>query len=97
MRTSGDRSGRNRADHHRRQQYACKKGENTSTVQSSPQSELRKAIEKIITAVGLVVYFALSFLTQAWYITWVIFPIMAATQGLVNACMDLKEAKSHEA
>lgn len=75
----------------------AKKGENTSTVQSSPQSELRKAIEKIITAVGLVVYFALSFLTQAWYITWVIFPIMAATQGLVNACMDLKEAKSHEA
>jgi hypothetical protein len=74
----------------------AKKDKNTSTVQSSPQSELRKAIEKIITAVGLVVYFALSFLTQAWYITWVVFPIMAATQGLVNACMDLKEAKSHE-
>lgn len=74
----------------------AKKDENTSTVPDSPQSELRKAIEKIITAVGLVVYFALSFLTQAWYITWLVFPIMAAVQGLLNACLDLKEAKTDE-
>lgn len=74
----------------------AKKDENTSTAPDSPQSELRKAIEKIITAVGLVVYFALSFLTQAWYITWLVFPIMAAVQGLLNACLDLKEAKTDE-
>ena len=72
------------------------KDEKTSTAPDSPQSELRKAIEKIITAVGLVVYFALSFLTQAWYITWLVFPIMAAVQGFVNACLDLKEAKTDE-
>ena len=62
----------------------------------SPQQELRKAVKTIITTVGLVVYFALSFLTQAWWITWLIFPIMAATQGLVKACMDLKEASKYE-
>ena len=29
----------------------------------------------------------------AWYITWVIFPITAAVQGLVKAILDLKEGK----
>ena len=58
-----------------------------------PRSELHKAIRGVITAVGLVIYFAVSISTQAWYITWLIFPIMAAVQGLVNACIDLKEAR----
>lgn len=62
----------------------------------TPQQELRKAIKSGITTVGLAVYFAISFLTQAWYISWLIFPIMAAVQGLVNACMDLKEADKYE-
>lgn len=62
----------------------------------TPQQELRKAVKSIITTIGLVAYFAISFLTQAWYITWLIFPIMAAVQGLANACMDLKEADKHE-
>lgn len=62
----------------------------------TPQQELRKAVRTIISTLGLVVYFVLSFATQAWYITWLVFPIMAATQGLVNACMDLKEARQYE-
>lgn len=58
----------------------------------SPRSELRKSIRSLIWAVGLVVYFILSFTTGGWYITWVIFPLIPAVQGLVTACMDLKEA-----
>lgn len=54
---------------------------------------LKKSIGKVITTVGLCVYFLLSFATGAWYITWLIFPIMAAVQQLVNACIDLKEGK----
>lgn len=61
-----------------------------------PESELTKAINSIVWAVGLCGYFLLSFLTQAWYITWVIFPLTAAVQGLIKACMDLKEATKHE-
>ena len=67
-----------------------------SNVPLTPRQELRKAVKSMITAVGLVVYFLVSFLTQAWYITWLIFPIMAAVQGLVNACIDLKEAEKNE-
>lgn len=73
-----------------------KKEEFSSTTQS-PQAELRKAVRKIINTTGIVGYFILSFLTQAWHITWLVFPIMAAVQGLANACLDLKEAKSNEA
>lgn len=61
---------------------------------STPQSELRKSVKTIITTIGLCVYFLLSFATQAWWITWLVFPIIAAVQGLVKACMDLKEARN---
>ena len=39
------------------------------------------------------IYFIVSFLTGAWYITWAIFPITAAVQGLTKAILDLKEGK----
>lgn len=62
----------------------------------APEASMRKAIGSVIFAVGLCVYLGVSFATGAWYITWVIFPIMAAVKGLVNACMDLKEANDNE-
>ena len=63
---------------------------------ASPKDELRKSINTLIWAIGLVVYFVVSFATGGWYITWVIFPIIGAVQGLVKACMDLKEAPNDE-
>lgn len=60
------------------------------------KSKLREAIDFIIWTIGLCCYFILSFLTQAWYITWVIFLLIGAIQGLVTACIDLKEAQKNE-
>lgn len=60
---------------------------------NSPQSALAKSITGLIWAIGLAVYFLVSFLTGYWYITWVIFPITAAVQGLAKAILDLKEGK----
>ena len=62
----------------------------------SPQQELRKGINSLIWAIGLAVYFIVSFATMAWYVTWVIFPIIAAIQGLVRAILDLVEVNHHE-
>ena len=62
----------------------------------SPQQELRKGINSLIWALGLAVYFIVSFATMAWYVTWVIFPIIAAIQGLVRAILDLLEVNHHE-
>ena len=59
----------------------------------SPQQQLRKSVGSVIRAIGLVTYFILSFATHAWHITWLIFPIIGAVEGLVFACMDLKEDK----
>ena len=62
----------------------------------SSDSELRKAIKSAINVVGLILYFVISFVTGAWYITWLIFPIEGAVWGLVKAILDLKEAANHE-
>ena len=60
-------------------------------------NRMKKSINGLIWAIGLAVYFIVSFATFAWYITWLIFPITAAVQGLVRAILDLKEAVEHEA
>lgn len=79
---------------------AGKKGRSTETFHESepltPQQEIRKSIISLIWAIGLAVYLILSFATGAWYITWVLFPMIACVKGLVNACMDLKEAIEYE-
>ena len=41
-------------------------------------------------------FFVISIITGAWYITWLIFPLAGAVKGLVNAILDLKEAKDYE-
>lgn len=60
-------------------------------VPPAPRQRLRGSIMAAINALGLVVYFLVSFATHAWHITWLIFVITAAVNGLVGACMDLKE------
>lgn len=62
----------------------------------TPQQELKKSIAKLIRVIALVVFFVISILTGAWYITWLVFPIAGAVKGLVNAILDLKEAKEYE-
>ena len=57
----------------------------------------RKNIDKIIWAVGTVIYFIFSLVTGAWYISWLIFLITGAVHGLTLAIIDLKEAVKHEA
>lgn len=62
----------------------------------SGNSKLRKSVGSMIRAIGLAVYFIVSFATNAWYITWLLFPIIGAVQGLVRAIIDLKEAVENE-
>ena len=57
-----------------------------------PQSELSRSISGLIWAIGLGIYFLLSFSTNAWHITWVIFPILGALDDLVKAIIRNQEA-----
>lgn len=63
-----------------------------SSTDNSPKKALKQSIGSCIWVLALTAYFIVSFATGAWYITWVIFPLSGAVQGLVNACLDLKEA-----
>ncbi len=59
----------------------------------SPSSALRRTIHSIIWAIGVCAYFVVSFITQAWGITWLIFIIATAVERLAGAILDLKEAQ----
>lgn len=59
----------------------------------TPESELNRSINSLVWTIGLAVYFIVSFLTGAWHITWVIFPITGAVKGLITAILDLKGDK----
>ena len=60
------------------------------------KSKIRKSIGKMIWALGIAVYFIFSFATSAWYMTWLVFPITGAVQGLFFAIWDLKEVMKYE-
>ena len=60
---------------------------------NEPKTELGKAVRSIWGIATLGIYLVISFWSGAWFITWLIFPIMGAVQGLVKAIIDLKEAK----
>lgn len=62
----------------------------------TPEMELRGSIDKLVTTVGVIAYFAISFTTRQWHITWLIFPIIGAVKGLIHAVLDYKEAAKHE-
>lgn len=70
----------------------CKKEEDEEDEKAEKEeSPLRRSIKNLVWVLGLVVYFLLSFMTGAWYITWMVFPIIGAVNGLVDAILDLKE------
>ncbi len=63
---------------------------------SSPRQELNRSIRTAVRAAGLVAFILVSFLTHAWVVTWLIFPICGCINGLLQAVFDYKEAKKHE-
>lgn len=63
---------------------------------AEPQHKLKESIGNIIWVLGLIAYFGISFTTGAWYITWIIFPILACARGLSDAIIDLREANNRE-
>lgn len=67
------------------------KDEKGPEVELTPRQKLHKSISSLIWTIGTVIYFLVSFTTFAWHITWLIFPLLGAVNGLVSACMDLKE------
>lgn len=76
-------------------ELAGKKTE-TGTFSFPSEPVSRKTLGKCIWVAGIAVYLAVSIMTQAWFATWLMFPITGAVKGLVNAILDYKEAVENE-
>lgn len=61
------------------------------TPTQQPRSTLHRVLDGIVWGGGICFYLAISFLSGAWYITWLVFPIIICTSGLINACFDLNK------
>ncbi|MCL2212599.1 MAG: permease prefix domain 1-containing protein [Oscillospiraceae bacterium] len=55
------------------------------------QKQMRKAISSAVWSLVLVVYFLASFTTHAWHLTWIVFPLAGAVEGLINAIFASKK------
>lgn len=71
-------------------------GEEPAQKPLTPRQELWNSIRTLMGILTLMVYLAVSFLTMAWYATWLIFPIAAALEGILKAILDLKESVKYE-
>jgi hypothetical protein len=79
--------------------YAGKDKPEPVAPQTAPYPEKHKnpgrsIARGIIWGSTICLYISVSMNTNAWYITWLIFPMMACIQGIVTAVFDLKEANN---
>lgn len=58
---------------------------------SVEKNALYKSICGAMWSIIVVIYFIISFMTMAWHITWVIFLIGSAIQGIIHAIFELKK------
>ena len=66
------------------------------TKKEEKQDKIVKQINDIIGAIGLIIYFIVSFTTMAWHITWVIFIIIGMINQTVKLFFMLKEEEIDE-
>lgn len=66
------------------------------TKKEAKQDRMIKQINDIIGAIGVAIYFIVSFVTMAWHITWVIFIIMGMIEQIVKLVFMLKEDEDYE-
>ena len=71
----------------------AKKTEKKEDAQDN-RSPLQKSISSVVWAIGLAVYFLWSFTSGAWYMTWVIFPILGAVDSLLMVLIQRMETQS---
>lgn len=58
---------------------------------NSKRGKLEADIKNSVSLSFVVAYFVISFATGAWYITWVIFIIMAVVNSIIHTIFELKE------
>jgi hypothetical protein len=62
-------------------------------VQKDQKNSLRSNLSAILWPLLLISYFLISFTTQAWYITWVIFIAGVMIEGIISVIFDIGKEK----
>lgn len=68
-------------------------GKGTHQKPQTPRQQLISSIQNAVSVGGTVVYLLLSLTTREWQITWLIFPMIGAVNGLIHAIADYLEQK----
>ena len=68
-----------------------KKKEESNDIKDDLNKSIFNAISGIAAIIVLFIYLFISFLTGAWYITWIIWPMYAVIMRIIKLCMLLKE------
>ena len=59
--------------------------------EKNENKSLMSAVNGAVWALTLTLYFVISFLTGAWYISWLIFIIGGAVSNIIKAVFDLRK------
>ncbi len=70
-------------------QFKDDSGSSKEKTQSSPYRTLGKIISGILWTAVVVIYFAVSFTTNRWLITWLIFPLAGLASGIISGIFNL--------
>ena len=60
------------------------------------ENSIVKQVIGIVDIIGVIIYFVVSFLTQAWHITWIIFIVIGLCDSIVKLLFSLKSNKKTE-
>ena len=76
--------------------YTCIVYKKEKKEEQQKEYKLRKQIEDILSIFFVIIYLAVSFLTMAWHITWVLFLIYGLICEILKLIFMLKENKEIE-
>ena len=71
--------------------YTCIVHNPKEKEENQPEDETLDLIKRIISILGVIVYFVVSFLTMAWHITWVIFIITGLVETIATLIYKLSK------
>lgn len=66
------------------------------TKEEKKQDKIVKQINDIIGAIGVAIYFIVSFTTMAWHLTWIIFIVIGLVEEIVKLIFMLKGVEEDE-
>lgn len=76
---------------HSRPTCAQKHSDDSDDSDRHEKNPIYKAISACIWVAGICAYLVISFLSEMWHITWLVFPILVAIDNVLLACFDIAE------